>query len=118
MDRTKRPCAVASCRNLTDNKYCDAHAARENPIRARRNPGWQKMYKNTRYLAARERFLITHPICNVDGCTLPATDLDHIVPHRGDWGKFLDPNNWQGLCHKHHSIKTSAEDGGFGNAKR
>lgn len=43
-----------------------------------------------------------------------ATDVDHIVPHRGDQVLFWDRSNWQGLCHDCHSFKTAREDGGFG----
>lgn len=38
-----------------------------------------------------------------------ATDVDHIVPHRGDMRLFLDVDNTQSLCHRHHSIKTARE---------
>jgi 5-methylcytosine-specific restriction protein A len=45
-----------------------------------------------------------------------ATDLDHIVPHKGDMVLFWSPGNWQSLCHACHSRKTMMEDGGMGNA--
>lgn len=51
-------------------------------------------------------------------CRRPATDTDHIIPHRGNWQLFLggvDFSNLQGMCHQHHSIKTAQNDGGFGN---
>ena len=44
-----------------------------------------------------------------------ATDVDHIIPHRGDWGLFLDYDNTQSLCHACHSRKTTKEGQGFGN---
>jgi 5-methylcytosine-specific restriction protein A len=44
------------------------------------------------------------------GRYVKATDVDHIVPHRGDSILFWDQNNWQALCHRHHSIKTRRED--------
>lgn len=43
-----------------------------------------------------------------------ATEVDHIIPHRGDQQLFWDTNNWQGLCKPCHSRKTAQEDGGFG----
>jgi len=45
-----------------------------------------------------------------EGCYTKATDVDHIVPHRGDQRLFWDESNWQALCHRHHSIKTRSED--------
>lgn len=34
-----------------------------------------------------------------------ATVVDHIKPHRGDWGLFTDENNLQSLCEHHHGRK-------------
>ena len=62
---------------------------------------------------ARKRYLETHPLCVEclkQGRYVKATDVDHIKPHRGDSVLFWDQNNWQSLCHRHHSIKTRNED--------
>lgn len=71
-----------------------------------------------RWRKARWSYLAKHPLC-VEcqrlGRVEAATDLDHIIPHRGDMLKFWDRTNWQGLCHQHHSAKTAREDRGFGN---
>lgn len=45
------------------------------------------------------------------------TDVDHIVPHRGDPELLYDEANLQSLCHECHSKKTAREDGGFGNGR-
>ena len=45
-----------------------------------------------------------------EGKYVKATDVDHIVPHRGDKTLFWDQGNWQPLCHRHHSSKTRRED--------
>jgi 5-methylcytosine-specific restriction endonuclease McrA len=45
----------------------------------------------------------------------PATLTDHKIPHRGNLQLFWDEKNFQGLCRPCHSVKTSAEDGGWGN---
>jgi len=50
-------------------------------------------------------------------CTKPAEEVDHIIPHCGNWDLFTDLKNLQGLCHFHHSQKTAREDGGFGNCR-
>lgn len=74
-----------------------------------------------RWQQTRAGYLLKHPLCvhcSRDGKVEPATELDHIVPHRGDQQLFWDRSNWQGLCHPCHSRKTASEDGGFGNARR
>ncbi|MDQ7965651.1 HNH endonuclease signature motif containing protein [Pseudomonas plecoglossicida] len=74
-----------------------------------------------RWQQARAGYLRKHPLCvhcQREGRVEPATELDHITPHRGDKDLFWSRSNWQGLCRMHHSRKTAAEDGGFGNARR
>jgi 5-methylcytosine-specific restriction protein A len=44
--------------------------------------------------------------CQKEGRLEVWTDLDHIVPHRGDMCLFWDEENLQGLCASHHSAKT------------
>lgn len=57
----------------------------------------------------RKYFLRDNPLC-VDclkeGRTTPATDVDHIKPHRGNKELFDDVDNWQALCGFHHKQKT------------
>jgi 5-methylcytosine-specific restriction protein A len=73
---------------------------------------------NNRWKRARLGYLAKHPLCvhcKEHGLVTLATDLDHIVPHKGDMIKFWDfANNIQPLCHSCHSKKTVKEDGGFG----
>jgi hypothetical protein len=44
-------------------------------------------------------------------CGRPATDVHHLVDHKGNWELFLgsDENfsNLVGLCHRHHSEVTA-----------
>ena len=71
----------------------------------------------TQWDKARLAWLDEHPLCVhclADEIVTPATDVDHVIPHRGDDRLFWDRSNWQSLCHSHHSKKTNAEDGGFG----
>ena len=70
---------------------------------------WQKL---------REWWLRRNPLCvecAKNTRVTPATDLEHIVPHKGDKALFYNTKNLQGLCKACHSRKTASEDGGFGN---
>jgi 5-methylcytosine-specific restriction protein A len=59
---------------------------------------------------ARLAYLAEHPFCvDCAPALLPATEVDHIVPHRGDHGLFWDVTNWAGRCKSHHSAKTRRE---------
>jgi 5-methylcytosine-specific restriction protein A len=65
---------------------------------------WQKV---------RKQFLDTHPLyegCMKEGRYVNTTDVDHIIAHRGDPNLFWDQDNWQALCHRHHSMKTDVKD--------
>lgn len=57
----------------------------------------------------REWVLRRQPLCKEcekRGKIEPATEVDHIIPHKGDMKIFWDRNNLQGLCKPHHSAKT------------
>jgi 5-methylcytosine-specific restriction endonuclease McrA len=63
----------------------------------------------------RRDYLVVHPLCAIrgDGCTLAATVVDHIRPHRGDRALFSDPENHQPACahcHSMHKQRTEAID--------
>lgn len=75
----------------------------------RSNVEIRRLYRTARWRALREQKRYENPFCvecQKDGRTELWTDLDHIVPHRGDLVKFWDPNNVAGLCKRHHSAKT------------
>ena len=68
---------------------------------------------NRQWQKARKKYLEAHPLCvecMKEGRYVKATDVDHIIPHRGDRTLFWDQGNWQALCHRHHSMKTRAKD--------
>ncbi len=82
------------------------------PSAARRGygHGWRQIR------AARLR---RHPLCVVcerQGRTVPATDVDHVVALRR--GGTNAASNLQSLCHYHHASKTAREDGRFGRRPR
>lgn len=69
-------------------------------------------YADPRWQHARRAFLREHPLCcdcGELGAVVEATDVDHVVPHRGDPKLFWDRSNWQALCHECHSRKTARE---------
>ena len=51
--------------------------------------------------------------CEREGRLIPATVVDHVIPHRGDKALFWDRDNWQSLCAPCHSRKTWGEEGRF-----
>jgi len=70
-------------------------------------------YSN-RWGRAAKLFLIEHPMCacaqcQARGLPLPATVVDHIVPHRGDPSLFWDASNWQPMAKRCHDRKTMSE---------
>lgn len=62
----------------------------------------------------RMQILQRDPICREcadKGLVVPSTQVDHIVPHAGNWQRFTDPLNLVGLCASCHSAKTRRENG-------
>jgi 5-methylcytosine-specific restriction protein A len=54
-----------------------------------------------------------HSVCVRLGIVRPATDVDHIKPHRGDQALFWGPENHQSLCGTcHDSVKQTFEKTG------
>ena len=65
---------------------------------------------------ARRVFLTEHPLCSMcedEGKTSAAHEVDHIQKHNGDPVLFWDVKNWQALCSFHHrSVKAELERSG------
>jgi 5-methylcytosine-specific restriction enzyme A len=90
--------------------------ARHEPAQAQRKGSTARGY-GYKWQQARAGYLAKHPLCvecEKEGRVVAATDVDHIIPHKGDMVLFWDSDNWQPLCKSHHSEKTAREDGGFG----
>jgi len=65
-----------------------------------------------RWRRARAAFLAEHPLCaacQALGRVVPATVVDHVVPHRGDQRLFWDQSNWAPACKRCHDAKTARE---------
>lgn len=57
--------------------------------------------------------------CKQEGLITPATVVDHIEPHKGDWDRFADADNLQSMCKQHHdSAKQREERQAEADAKR
>lgn len=131
-------CKYPGCHSPVElgSRYCERHekagakrdaeqeakakAAREAHRRKARGTSAQRGY-GRRWQLLRRRFILQHPFCQEcfkKGKLVEATDIDHIVPHRGDARLLYDEANLQALCHECHSRKTAREDGGFGNRKK
>jgi 5-methylcytosine-specific restriction enzyme A len=78
---------------------------RQRPSAARRGYG-------PRWRRARAAFLAQHPLCTAcraEGRVVPATVVDHVLPHRGDQKLFWDERNWAPACKPCHDAKTARE---------
>ncbi len=106
-NRALRPCCYPGCTELVSRGYCDKHR-KPNPTGKYHNwyclPIWTQMLRPGQLL--REPFCRE---CAKYGIRTEATDVDHIEPFKGDWGKFTDRDNLQSLCHSCHSRKTARE---------
>ena len=109
--RPDHPCSHPGCPSLVPSgtKYCEIHRLyHPEEIRSAGSRGYGSAWQK-----ARKQFLEAHPLCEEcmkEGRYVKATDVDHIIAHRGDPDLFWDRSNWQALCHRHHSMKTAAED--------
>lgn len=116
-----RPCAHPGCPELVRTGYCGKHKPKDRQRRSAEAADWHTWYTLPVWTDdLRPTQLLREPFCRE--CTrravregLPylmrvrATDVDHIVPHRGVWSRFIDRSNLQSLCHACHSRKTMAE---------
>lgn len=108
-----RPCLHPGCTTLVRSSYCDAHRPPESARRSEKSQSYRRWYSLRIWTdELRPQQLAREPFCREcarRGLRVYATDVDHVVPHDGDWSKFTDPDNLQSLCHSCHSAKTIAE---------
>lgn len=114
-----KPCRRVGCTELVrGGGYCEKHKIDSRRIR-RNIQGergvsreWHDLYYTVRWREIRADHLIAEPYCRECArhhIRTKATDVDHIVPHRGNKTLFYDTKNLQSLCHACHSRKTIAE---------
>ncbi|MBT2215847.1 HNH endonuclease [Virgibacillus dakarensis] len=108
--KPKRPCGEPGCNVLTNQSYCEEHKKNHHKEHDRyRKSSYERGYDHE-WRKYRLSFLRRHPLCkncSEPGTPVPATEVDHIIPHRGDKKLFWDPNNHQALCKSCHSSKTA-----------
>lgn len=104
-----RPCKHPGCSMLVSGGYCDAHKPRDDD-RSDDAKAWRRFYLTDTWTQdLRPEQLLRQPFCeecDKRGLRVRATDVDHIVDHKGDWAVFTDRKNLRSLCHSCHSRKT------------
>lgn len=105
----KRPCSVAGCAGFAIKfGRCEKHSQeiqryqdsqRESPSKRGYGRDWKIL---------REQHLRQHPYC-VKCQATHGLEVDHIIPHKGNYKLLFDINNLQTLCHRCHSRKTAKE---------
>ena len=110
--KPKVPCRHPGCAELIPpgELYCEKHKAQHS---GEGRGGAAARGYGSNWNRARRVFLEAHPLCSEcmkQGLYVKATDVDHIIPHRGDPKLFWDQSNWQALCHSCHSKKTNESD--------
>lgn len=136
-NRPKRVCGYPGCFASTYQTYCASCQIKVDKRKAEREQKYREqvkaeveqgirytythLYNTSTWRSLRVLFLKEHPLCVI--CReakrlTPATEVDHIKPHKGDLNLFFEPSNLQPLCKPCHSRKTAREDGGFGNQSR
>jgi 5-methylcytosine-specific restriction protein A len=98
------PCLVSTC---PERRPCPIHArtlAREPDKRSYHLARWRNEDYGLRWQCLRRDPLCVE--CRKAGRVEAATQVDHVIPPRGDPGLFWDPDNVQGLCEKHHGEKS------------
>lgn len=109
--RPLRPCRYPGCCELVTEGYCEAH--RPQPVeRSAEAQAWHGLYSTDEWRLLRAEQLLAEPWCREcarQGRRTRATDVDHIVDHKGDLRLFRDRSNLESLCHSCHSRKTARE---------
>ena len=108
-----RPCRHPGCSVLVTDGFCEAHAPRRREYRSEEAKQWHKLYKLDIWTKdLRPMQLAKEPFCrecSKAGFRVRATEVDHVVDHKGNMALFTDRNNLQSLCHRCHSRKTMQE---------
>jgi len=108
---TKKPCYHPGCKNLTFGSYCQKHEKSRTRFYNKNIRKNAELYDYQWYKAAK-LFLSKNPLCvecQKHSIIRPAKEVDHIIPHKGNYKLFWKHDNWQPLCKTCHSQKTNKE---------
>ncbi|MEO4000324.1 HNH endonuclease [Mesorhizobium sp. CAU 1732] len=83
---------------------------------AHRSPeaaAYHRWYGLKAWKVAREAQLSGQPLC--ERClqsedVTAAAVVNHRIPHKGDWGLFIDPGNHESICAPHHDSLVRREE--------
>lgn len=126
MRRPLKLCSHGGCARVVPGgtSRCDKHQARHEAQEKQRKAEYETRRPSSGdrgYDAAwrrcRRLFLAAHPKCCVPGCTLDATDVDHIQSVRDAPDLRLSWSNLRPMCHAHHSQRTGREQGGWSQGR-
>jgi len=115
--RPPRPCRNPACRAVCQGGYCGACAKKyratdRRPSAAKR--GYGRTWRRLRLMKLRR-----DPICQAEGCTEPASEVDHPrAVRRPEEVLQVTLLELRSLCKACHSKKTAREDGSFGRKAR
>lgn len=111
--KSKRPCAIISCNNLTTKAYCDQHDFNQRGVYDKnynqyqrdkqtdsfyKSRGWQRL---RRLAFERDKGLCQR--CLKQEILKRADVVHHIVEVKEDWNKRLELSNLESLCHRCHN---------------
>ena len=101
----KKPCRYPGCPRLTENTYCEEHAAlaRREYDRYERAPDVHRKYGRA-WKRIRDRYAREHPYCErcfKEGRMTPMEEVHHILPVSR--GGTHDPQNLMSLCRSCHN---------------
>ncbi|HSW63672.1 MAG TPA: AAA family ATPase [Dissulfurispiraceae bacterium] len=102
------PCGAPKCPELTYAQFCDAHTEQywlELLNKQNLPPDYGSA---ARWKKAKNIFLLERKSCS--NCERAATDVAHVIPHRGSTQLFWTQENWAPLCHKHYRNKSLHDD--------
>lgn len=73
----------------------------------------KNLYNLREWRRKSKQYRLNNPLCvhcERDGKVKASEVVDHIIDHKGDLESFWNIDNWQALCKKCHSKKTSQEN--------
>lgn len=106
--RAMHECRKAGCKVLLPKAgWCEQHRGESTRMFesvGRRESAARRGY-GRKWRDFRREWFRDQPLCVL--CGKPATELDHVIPHRGNMDLFWDEGNLQGLCKECHVKKTA-----------